>query len=420
MLFKTLTSLTDTFRSLKNNRIPGQLVIQYTDMCNATCPKCGMRKTEKFKRSRLSNDRIRAMLDRAAENGVKAVSFTGGEPLIHFDDLVDQMDHAGKAGFEYIRTGTNGFIFSDPDNPDFTSRVQRIADRMAATKIRNFWISVDSAVPEVHEAMRGFPGVIKGIEKALPIFHDVGIYPSANLGINRNIAGYPKKADTADEQAFFEHFTTGFERFYRFVIDLGFTIVNTCYPMSISEEDKDRLQAVYAATSVEDIVRFTGFEKTLLFSALLQTIPKFRGDIRIFSPGCSLHSLVQQYKGRPETCFPCRGGIDFFFVDAQKGDTFPCGYRGDDNFGAYEAFGPDKPADSVDCLRCDWECFRDPSELFGPFLQMFTHPMALIKRLGADSRFFGLWAKDLAYYQACDFFNGRRPPRPERLRWFSA
>ena len=47
-------------------------------------------------------------------------------------------------------------------------------------------------------------------------------------------------------------------KFYRFVRDLGFTIANTCYPMSIDQpEHATGLDAVYRATSTDRIIRFT-------------------------------------------------------------------------------------------------------------------------------------------------------------------
>ncbi len=75
-------------------------------------------------------------------------------------------------------------MVTDPGGND---RIRRLVEMLADTPLRNFWISLDSADPAVHERMRGFPGVVAGIEKALPIFHQHGIYPSANLGINRNM-----------------------------------------------------------------------------------------------------------------------------------------------------------------------------------------------------------------------------------------
>jgi len=186
--------------------------------------------------------------------------------------------------------------------------MKRMAESLAATPLRNLWISIDSAVPEVHEKMRGFPGVIRGIEKALPIFHQFGIYPSANLGINRNMGG--------------------------------------------------------------------------------------------------------------ESPYPCLGGKDFFFIDARDGNTYPCGYRGHENFGKLcdPQFGP--PENPAPCRRCDWECFRDPSELFGPLLQARSDPLSLASEIRRDPLFYRLWIDDLRYYRACDWFDGRKAPSFRKLRIF--
>ncbi len=120
---------------------------------------------------------------------MEVLSLTGGEPLLELDRLVELIRHAGRVGIKYIRTGTNGFVFCGNGNPLSADRTTLLAETLAGTPLRNFWISIDSAVPEVHEQMRGFPGVIAGIEKALPIFHRFGLYPSANLGVNRRLGG---------------------------------------------------------------------------------------------------------------------------------------------------------------------------------------------------------------------------------------
>ena len=201
---------------LFRGRVPGQLVVQLTDRCNATCPQCSMRVTEPFKRSRLSMDDLRRIIDAAAEKGVAAISFTGGEPMLLFDDLAALIRHAGRAGIPCIRTGTNGYFFMHSRRPGFHSRISRIVDTLADTPLRNFWISIDSAVPEVHETMRGFPGVVEGIAKALPVFHDAGIYPSLNLGINRNIAagttGFTQASAGMDPEAYLDAFYHRFRK----------------------------------------------------------------------------------------------------------------------------------------------------------------------------------------------------------------
>jgi hypothetical protein len=218
------------------NRIPGQLVIQITDRCNATCPQCGMRISETYQRSSLRLKDVRAIVDSAAARGIRAISFTGGEPLLLFSELVEMIEYAAGAGIDYIRTGTNGYLFRNSDAAGFDTKVHRIAERLSRTSLRNFWISIDSAVPAVHEKMRGFPGVIKGIAKALPIFHEHGIYPSANLGINRLVGGpaLPVASDSQlvddpEWQRSLLNYKSAFRRFYQFVSGLGFTIVNACY-----------------------------------------------------------------------------------------------------------------------------------------------------------------------------------------------
>ncbi len=416
--------LADLFRK----RLPGQVVIQITDRCNASCPQCGMRASEKFSRSKLPLEHVKRILDSAAEKGVQVVSFTGGEPFLFPDELIEMIRYAGEAGIRCIRTGTNGFFLRGGSGEKGRSRIARIAESLAATRLRNLWISLDSAVPSVHERMRGLPGVVEGIEWALPIFHSYGIYPAVNLGINRHIGG-ESAADACrspletleQERAFSEFFKEAFRRYYRFAIDLGFTMVNACYPMSVDvDRSANDLNAVYAATSADDVVRFTRKEKALLFEALMEVIPEFRHKIRIFSPRVSLLALHREYShDESRAAYPCRGGVDFFFVDSRDGNTYPCGYRGCENMGRFWDLDRGGSAAEASCTLCDWECFRDPSELAGPLLQGASNPRSLWKKARCDQEYFRVWTQDLKYYRACDFFDGRKPPNSHRLARFN-
>jgi hypothetical protein len=303
------------------------------------------------------------------------------------------------------------------ESPDFERRAAAVAERLARTKLYTFWISVDSAVPEVHEKMRGLPGVVRGIEKALPVFHEHGIYPSANLGINWNTGGV-FDGRFANAGAWYWHFRWSFPEFYRFVEGLGFTIVNACYPMS-AEMHTGPESAVYKATSADDVVRFSTTEKQAVFQALFDSIPEFRSRLRIFTPRSALRALIRQYEGDPRAAYPCRGGREFFFVDAKGGDTFPCGYRGDENLGKLWDLDLARRNDG-DCRKCDWECFRDPSELFGPIGDLMTRPGRLVSKIIHDRELLRLWCKDLRYFRACDFFSGRKPPDRRKLARFGS
>jgi hypothetical protein len=411
-----------TWAKLARGRIPGQAVIQYTDRCNAACVQCGMRASNGFKRTKLDKDEVKLLLEDLAAKGVQAVSFTGGEPLLYFQEIAELARHASDLGIRYVRTGTNGFVFRGWERPDFESRMAAMADTLIEAKLHTFWVSVDSADPEAHEKNRGLPGVIKGVEKALRIFHDRGLYPSANLGINRMTGGpgAAKRIDPAlafEPGRFYEVFRESFSTFYTFVENLGFTTVNACYPMSF-EEDQAEDAAVYAATSVDDFIRFSGEEKAVLFKALFDTLPEYRGRLRIFTPRSSLLALTRQYNGGGAG-YGCRGGIDFFFIDAVNMDTFPCGYRGSENMGQFFDLDPAKIENKADCTLCDWECFRDPSELFGPVLEGLRRPVSLAGKFFSDREFFREWLTDLRYYRACGYFNAQEPPRLERMAAFA-
>ncbi len=423
ILLKTMNKPLRHIQNLKSlllGRLPGQLIIQYSNRCNADCPQCGMRRSENIKRHKLDKNYVKKLIDSAAQKGIKSLSFTGGEPLLFLDDIVELTHHATRAGIPYIRTGTNGFFFRGSNRPHFEDRIKTIAEKLAATDLYTFWISLDSAEPADHEKMRGMTGMIKGLEKALPIFHSYGIYPAVNLGINRATGGKDKLPylTNMSPEKFQESFQKAFSLFYNFVYNLGFTMVNACYPMSSSISQTQGINVtLYGAVSSNSLVSFTRPEKALLFKALFETIPKFRGKLRIFSPRCSLYSLIQKFEDNRGALFPCRGGTDFFFVECEKGKIYPCGYRDDqqdDLPNLIQRFGK-----IVDCDLCEWECFRDPSDVLGPFADIFSHPRQLLGKILHEPKFFSLLLEDLRYYRACRFFNGRQPPQHNFMARFA-
>lgn len=421
------TSLFSQLRQFYKGLPPGQVILQLTDRCNAKCPQCSMRVSEKFTRSRLPLDRCKQIIDQAADRGVQALSITGGEPLLYPDDVFAILNYANDAGIKYTRTGTNGFLFNNPDSANFSDRIKRTIEKIAGSAVRNFWISIDSASRKTHEQMRGFPEIIKGIEKAIPLFHESGLYPTANLGLNRNLGGNVPSILTTKKALKKEHkdefqaaVEQGLSSFFRFAQNLGFTIVNFCYPMSI--EGNSKLEAVYPASSVEHIVRFNDLEKSWLFESMLRTIPQFRSSIRIFSPLSSIHTLHQIYSGATITPFPCSGGKSYFFINASDGFTYPCGYRGMDNLGDYRNTNPQDASklEEVACNRCDWECFRDPSEFFGPLTHGLRSPYSLVSTYKRSRDYYKYWLSDIRYYRACDFFDGRKDVSQKRLEKYAA
>ncbi|OLN28065.1 Radical SAM domain heme biosynthesis protein [Desulfovibrio sp. DV] len=397
---------------LRRRGRPRQVVLQLTDRCNARCVQCGMNVANVGPRGDMDGDTAKRIIDHCARLGVSALSFTGGEPFLTGPLLYELLAYAGRAGIKYLRTGTNGYRFAHPEAPDFRDRVTGLAERLANTPVRNFWISLDSADAGVHEANRGFPGMVEGIRQALPIFHAHGLYPTANLALTRLLTG-ETALEAASEAQFYEKACHGLSVFFQTTADLGFTMANCCYPMSDADQEKGT-QAVYAATAADARVTFADWEKRALFRAVLDTVPRHRGQLRIFTPRCAVSSLVRHYSGDGAGGRPCLGGVSFFYVD-RFGNSFPCGYRGSENLGPFWDLGEDGLDGKAHCRACDWECFRDPSELLGPLGDLAAGPAGWLSLARGDVSQLGLWLSDVRYFAACGQFDGRRPPDGPRL-----
>lgn len=407
-----LSSIPTLFRG----RTPGQLIIQTTDRCNATCPQCGMRKQEKFQRSRLDKDAMKRIIDRASANRVKALSFTGGEPFLYQDDLFECIRYARKRGIPYIRTGTNGFMFQNSEKPGYVDKMRRFARELKKSGLYTFWISLDTWDILEHEKNRGLESVIDGIRTALLVFREEGIFPSANLGINRTIVSSDlsinSESTVKERREFYEAYADGFRRFYEFASGLGFTIANACYPMSMEDD------AVYKAESADGIVSYNTTEKQYLFQAMYDVIPEYRGRIRIFTPRSSLMMLIRQYQGIENTGFACYGGIDYFFVESSTGHAFPCGFRAAADYGPYEELDISEIKAKPECRLCDWECFRDPSNQIGPITEIFRNPFRVAAKFLKDKEFTKEWWKDLFYHFACGMFDFTQEPDCDSMRRF--
>jgi hypothetical protein len=55
----------------------------------------------------------------------------------------------------------------------------------------------------------------------------------------------------------------------------------------------------------------------------------------------------------------------------------------------------------------------------GPVLELFQNPWQMLKRFWSDRHYVRLWARDIQYYRACDFFNAACPPNDKKLARFT-
>jgi len=398
--------------------LPGQVIVQVTTACEAACEQCAYGRPGAVKKT-LPEQKVVEIIDTAAANGFQAISFTGGEPFLLYRRLLRYIQHAGKAGIKFIRTGTNAGFLQRPykklgDSPLFRDAVAKIADDIAATPLRNLWISVDSTDVETHERNRNLKGVIRAIALSLPIFAERNIFPAINLGINRlidgpcpdwEIEGYhdPNKFNA---QRFEQRYREGFERYFRLCEELGFTIVGVCYPMA-------EQTGMYGAAS-ETLTSYSPQELALLFKALDEVTRQYRSRLRISSPSTALYYLT-----RGEFGVRCSGGHDYFFISAVDGLAYPCGYI-DKPLGEFKNLDFHRlRKENRTCTKCHWECFYDPDQLVGTVRRLLAHPVSVMPKVVRNPELRDRLIFDMRYFLACDFLDGRRPPNYEKLARFS-
>jgi hypothetical protein len=326
------------------------------------------------------------------------------------------LKYAKAAGITITSTGTNGHLFANPYRPDYLNRITEAAERIAESGIYAFWINIDSADPIVHQQMSGLPDVMDGIEIALPIFHDHGIYPSANLWINKNIGGL-SQAPSSNPSEFLAFYRTAFRKFFNLAIDLGFTIASVCYPMNRGEKNRNGLDAC-GATAVADMARHTSDEKELVFKALFYTIPEFRHRIRILSPRSSLLSLMRQYAGGDNAGHHFAGEADHFIFDVRDSHSYACHYQGDENHLELQRPGPAQIDQWPLCRENYQVCFRDPSEMIRLMISLFTSPHLFYSEILQDDEFSKLWMEDFKYFRDCEFFDCSKAPDFRKLDFF--
>ncbi len=399
--------------------LPGQVIVQVTTACEAECQQCAYGRRDAPKRT-LPDEKVFEIIDAAGKNRFQAISFTGGEPFLLYRRLLEYIRRAGRAGIKFIRTGTNAGFLQRPykrhgKSQAFSDTVSRIADDIASTPLRNLWISVDSADVETHEANRNLKGVINAISLSIPIFAERNVFPAMNLGINRMIDGpcpdWEKEGhgepSTFRPEQFEERYRNGFVKYFRLCEELGFTIVGVCYPMG-------EQTGMYGAASAT-FTNYSAEELSLVFKVLDEVSSRFRPRLRISSPSTALYFLR-----RGEFNVPCSGGHDYFFVSAQDGLAYPCGYLS-------QSLGEFKDLDFArlrkekrTCTKCHWECFFDPDQFIGTLRHLLAHPLTSLPAALRNPQLRSRLMFDMRYFLACDFLDGRRPPNKEKLSRFGA
>jgi Fe-coproporphyrin III synthase len=152
------------------------IVWSLTRTCNLKCAHCYTDSEALKYPGELTAEQCRAVLDDLAGFGVPAVLFSGGEPLVR-KDVFELAEYARSLNLHVVMS-TNGTLITP-----------EIARRFVELKFAYIGISLDSAIPEVHDRFRGVEGAfqrtMQGFRHCVAAGQKVGL----RLTLTRHTAG---------------------------------------------------------------------------------------------------------------------------------------------------------------------------------------------------------------------------------------
>lgn len=142
------------------------VVWNITRTCNLKCVHCYTDSEAKKYPDEVTTDRAKEVLDDLAEFKVPAVLFSGGEPLVR-SDLFELAAHARSKGLHVVLS-TNGTLIDRPT-----------AQKLKDLEFAYVGISLDSAIPAIHDEFRGMKGAFErtmaGFRHCVAVGQKVGL-----------------------------------------------------------------------------------------------------------------------------------------------------------------------------------------------------------------------------------------------------
>lgn len=151
------------------------VVWNLTRTCNLKCVHCYTDSDALKYSGELSTDEAKGVLDDLADFKVPAVLFSGGEPLVR-KDLFELAGHARSKGLHVVLS-TNGTLITP-----------EIAKRFVDLQFAYIGISLDSAIPAIHDEFRGMKGAFERTMKGFRHCVEAGQKVGLRLTLTRHTA----------------------------------------------------------------------------------------------------------------------------------------------------------------------------------------------------------------------------------------
>src|SRR5580765_345714 len=151
------------------------VVWSLTRTCNLKCVHCYTDSEAKKYPDEVTTQQAKTVLDDLAEFKVPAVLFSGGEPLVR-PDLFELAAHARSRGLHVVLS-TNGTLID-----------RAVAQKLKDLEFAYVGISLDSAIPTIHDEFRGVAGAFERTMRGFRHCVDVGQKVGLRLTLTRHTA----------------------------------------------------------------------------------------------------------------------------------------------------------------------------------------------------------------------------------------
>jgi MoaA/NifB/PqqE/SkfB family radical SAM enzyme len=154
----------------REKQIPFNLVLEITDKCRGGCLYCSSSSTEKS-RNTISIERIRGLIDEAVEIGIRGITWSGGDPLLH-PNWLEALNYATKRGLYNLMIALNLMTVSK-------EKARQLAEEV---KVEVIMLHFDTLNPEVYARIHRNPMTLEQKKRGFDNLLEAGIAPSKMYG----------------------------------------------------------------------------------------------------------------------------------------------------------------------------------------------------------------------------------------------
>lgn len=306
-------------RMLLRSTPPKMVFFAITNHCNLSCTTCGFPQVPLDDRKHADYSAMKKAIDKLADNDVRMISLTGGEPLLHprFLDICGYIDSRGLM-ISYI--ATSGQLLNEA-----------IAKELSEMNINIVGLSMDTLDEKGFGRTRRY-NVRKVVKRAKGILDGYGISCYAGVLPGRGSADVRLLMDQCRE--------------------MGFSKVIFSYPQC-------SMSSSYKAAAISVDTDLDGLQMENIVRAI-KKVKRVKTSLNIFNTDVNLDELLKVHRGEP-SAFPCPAGQRQFYMDWNL-DLYRC-FNDETLFGNVLELN-DLGFDCQDCKGCSQQAFRDYASFY--------------------------------------------------------